>query len=63
MAVVRILLCTKECFSIYRKVLLISPGLIKFCKGFWMGLSTEELISGGGGGGYKWKFKKKIVSK
>ena len=33
--------------SIYRKIPVISPGLIQLRKGFWVGLQTEGLISGG----------------
>ena len=43
--------------SIYRKIPVISPGLIQFRKGFWVGLQTEGLISGGGGA-YKWNKKR-----
>lgn len=34
----------------YRKILVISPGLLQLRKGSWVGLETEGFICGGGGG-------------
>ena len=42
----------------YRKLPLISPGLIQLRKGFWVGLQTEGLISMGA-----YKQNKKDLSK
>ena len=47
--------------SVYRKIPVISPGLIQLRKGFWVGLQTEGLISGGkGGGAYKRNKRKRF---
>ena len=43
-------------WRVYRKIPVISPGLIQFRKGFWVGLYTNAgaYIQGGGGvGAYK----------
>ena len=44
----------------YRKIPVISPGLIQLRKGFWVGLWA---LGGGGGGGGAYKWSKKYVLK
>ena len=41
----------------YRKILVISPGLIPLRKGFWVGLKAEGLISERA---YKWNKRKRL---
>ena len=38
-------------FWTYRKIPIISPGLIQLRKGFWVGLQTDGAYIGGGGWG------------